>query len=39
MLPFRRADAGTVRPGDRDITGLILCAEQYGRRMTCCSCT
>ena len=26
----RRADAGTVRLADRDITGLILAAEQYG---------
>ena len=31
MLPFRRrADAGSVRLGDRDITGLMLCGEQYG---------
>jgi len=26
----RRADAGTVRLTDRDITGLILAGEQYG---------
>ena len=26
----RRADAGTVRLGDRDIAGLVLCGEQYG---------
>jgi hypothetical protein len=26
----RRADAGAVRLGRRDIDGLILCAEQYG---------
>ncbi len=31
VLPFRRrADAGSVRLGDRDITGLMLCGEQYG---------
>jgi hypothetical protein len=29
-LVARRADAGTVRLADRDITGLILAAEQYG---------
>ena len=28
--PARRADAGTVRPGDRDIAGLLLCGEMYG---------
>ena len=26
----RRADAGTVRLSDRDITGLVLCGEMYG---------
>jgi hypothetical protein len=26
----RRADAGAVRLGQRDIDGLLLCAEQYG---------
>ncbi|MGA2830993.1 MAG: hypothetical protein ABSF03_33325 [Streptosporangiaceae bacterium] len=26
----RRADAGAVRLTERDVTGLILCAEQYG---------
>jgi hypothetical protein len=26
----RRADAGTVQTGDRDIAGLVLCGEQYG---------
>ncbi len=31
MLPFRRrTDAGSVRLGDRDIAGLMLCGEQYG---------
>ena len=30
VLPFRRADAGSVRLGDRDITGLMLCGQQYG---------
>ncbi len=30
VLAARRADAGTVRLGQRDITGLLLCAEQYG---------
>lgn len=30
VLAARRADAGTVRLGQRDITGLVLCAEQYG---------
>ena len=29
-LAGRRADAGTVRLTGRDITGLMLCAEQYG---------
>ena len=29
-LAGRRADAGTVRLTDRDITGLMLCAEHYG---------
>src|SRR5229473_2330632 len=28
--PARRADAGTVRPGERDIAGLLLCGEMYG---------
>ena len=26
----RRDDAGTFKITDRDITGLLLCAEQYG---------
>jgi hypothetical protein len=26
----RRSDAGVVRLGQRDIDGLILCAEHYG---------
>jgi hypothetical protein len=26
----RRADAGTVRLGGRDVAGLVLCAEMYG---------
>jgi hypothetical protein len=26
----RRADAGVVRLGARDVTGLVLCAEMYG---------
>jgi hypothetical protein len=26
----RRDDAGTIKLTDRDITGLALCAEQYG---------
>lgn len=26
----RRADAGTVRLGERDITGLVLCGDMYG---------
>ena len=30
VLAARRADAGTVRLGERDITGLVLCAEHYG---------
>ena len=30
VLPFRRADAGSVRLGDRDIVGLMLCGEQFG---------
>ena len=29
-LAGRRADAGTVKLTDRDITGLMLCAEHYG---------
>jgi len=28
-LPGRRADAGTVKLTDRDITGLLLCADHY----------
>jgi hypothetical protein len=28
--PTRRADAGTVRPGDRGIAGLLLCGDMYG---------
>jgi hypothetical protein len=28
--PARRTDAGTVKLTDRDITGLTLCADQYG---------
>jgi hypothetical protein len=27
---IRRADAGTVRLGERDIAGLLLCGEMYG---------
>ena len=30
VLAGRRADAGTVRLGERDITGLMLCADHYG---------
>jgi hypothetical protein len=30
VLAARRADAGSVRLGERDITGLVLCAEHYG---------
>jgi hypothetical protein len=30
VLAARRADAGSVRLGARDITGLVLCAEHYG---------
>jgi hypothetical protein len=30
VLAARRADAGTVRLGQCDITGLVLCAEHYG---------
>src|SRR5215472_15238779 len=26
----RRADAGTVRLGERDVAGLVLCADMYG---------
>jgi hypothetical protein len=26
----RRADAGTVRTGERDIAGLLLCGDMYG---------
>ena len=28
--PRRRDDAGTFKITDRDITGLVLCAERYG---------
>jgi hypothetical protein len=28
--PSRRADAGTVRLGLRDVAGLVLCADMYG---------
>jgi len=28
--PGRRADAGTVRLGERDVTGLLLCGDMYG---------
>jgi hypothetical protein len=30
VLAARRADTGSVRLGERDITGLVLCAEHYG---------
>ena len=30
VLAGRRADAGTVKLTDRDITGLMLCADHYG---------
>ena len=30
MLAGRRADAGLIRLTERDVTGLVLCAEQYG---------
>ena len=30
VLAGRRADAGTVRLGERDITGLMLCGDHYG---------
>ena len=30
VLPGRRGDAGTVRLTDRDITGLMLCADHFG---------
>jgi hypothetical protein len=30
VLAARRADAGTIRLGARDITGLVLCGEHYG---------
>jgi hypothetical protein len=30
VLAARRADAGTVRLGERDVTGLVLCTEHYG---------
>jgi hypothetical protein len=26
----RRADAGSVRLGERDVAGLLLCGEKYG---------
>src|SRR5260370_37392986 len=26
----RRADAGTVRLGERDVAGLVLCGDMYG---------
>jgi hypothetical protein len=26
----RRADAGSIRLGERDIAGLLLCGEMYG---------
>ena len=29
-MSARRADAGSVRLGDRDIAGLLLCGEMYG---------
>jgi hypothetical protein len=29
-LPARRADAGSVRLGGRDVAGLLLCGEMYG---------
>jgi hypothetical protein len=29
-VPARRADAGAVRLGDRDIAGLLLCGDMYG---------
>ncbi len=28
--PSRRADAGTVRLGERDVAGLVLCGDMYG---------
>ena len=30
--PARRADAGSVRLGERDIAGLLLCGDMYGAR-------
>ncbi len=30
VVPARRAGTGSVRFGDRDVAGLVLCAEQYG---------
>ena len=30
LTAARRSDAGTVRLTSRDITGLVLCGEQYG---------
>jgi hypothetical protein len=30
LTPVRRADAGVIRLGDRDIAGLLLCGEMYG---------
>ena len=28
--PVRRSDAGTVRLGERDVAGLVLCGDMYG---------
>jgi len=28
--PARRADAGIVRLGNRDVAGLLLCGDMYG---------
>jgi hypothetical protein len=33
--PARRADAGTVRLGSRDVAGLLLCGDMYGAPPTC----
>jgi hypothetical protein len=30
LPPARRADAGTVRLGDRHVAGLLLCGDMYG---------
>ncbi len=35
LLAGRRADAGTVKLTDRDITGLMLCTDDYGAPTTC----